>query len=61
MLLDTTLPISIPELAVKVKKIDSSLKSDLASARAFVMGCDKDENRLVLLLITLRLINQLMS
>lgn len=43
MLLDTTLPISTPELAVKAKKIDSSLESDLASARAFVMGCDKDE------------------
>ena len=61
MLLDTTLPISIPKLAVKAKKIDSSLKSDLASARAFVKGCDKDENGLVLLLITSRLIDQSMS
>ena len=41
--LDTTLPILTSKLAVEAKKIDSSLESDLASARAFVMGCDKDE------------------
>lgn len=40
---DTTLPISALKLAAKAKKIDTLHKSALASARAFVTGCDQDE------------------
>lgn len=61
LLLDTTLPISPPKLASKAKKIDSSPSLFLASARAFVKGCDKDEWGVCFLLITLMLINQSMT